>query len=100
MTFKLLIPFTLAAIIGVHATPVFDFPDLINRADIPVGISVHEYNSTAAALKAAAAPKRLKSRGLLEGRSDCHGSGMCKFSVDGDACTAAANVRYGKKTQT
>ena len=91
MLFKLFIPFTLAAGIVVLATPVFDFPNVIPRAEIPVGITVHEYNATAAVLGAAVA---LKSRGLLEERSDCHGSGVCKSFVHGDKCLNAALVSY------
>ena len=76
MLFKLLVPFTLAVVIGVRTTPDFHFPDVIHRADIPVGITVHEFNATAAALGAAAAPK-LEFGGSLEERSDCYGSFNC-----------------------
>lgn len=93
MFFKLLIPLALAVVVGVRATPIFDFPDVINRADIPVGITVHGYNPTAAAVGAATAPKLLESRGLLEGRSDCHGSGACEGFVRGEECLRAADVR-------
>lgn len=73
MPFKLLVPFTLAVVLGVRATPVFDFPDFIHRDEIPFGITVYDYNATAAALEVAAASK-LESRGSLEERNDCHGS--------------------------
>ena len=99
MLFKLLIPFILAAVIGVRATPDFHFPDVIHRDDIPVGITVHEYNATAAALGAAAAPK-VEPRESLEERSDCHGSGDYYTFVQGNDCFAASMVGYGKETQT
>ena len=99
MLFKLLIPFTLAAVFGVRATPVFHFPDVILRAEIPVGITVHEYNATAAALGASVAPK-LKPRGLFEERSDCLGSRpSCKWYIATRDCIAAYMVRSGKQTQ-
>lgn len=41
----------------MRTTPDFRFPDVIHRADIPVGLTVHEFNATAAALGAAAASK-------------------------------------------
>ena len=101
MLFKLLIPFILAAVIGVRATPDFHFPNVMLREDIPAGITVHEYNATAAALGAAAAPKRFKSRGLLERRSDCKGARpSCKWYVEGTDCIEAYEVSYGKETRT
>ena len=99
MFFKLLIPFTLAAVIGVCATPVFDFPDVVHRDDIPAGITVHEYNTTAAALGAAAAPK-LDSRSSWEEQSNCKGSGSCWGYVNGKECSTAVQVRYEKETHT
>lgn len=99
MRFKLLIQVTLAAVIGVRATPVFDFPAVIHRSKIPAGITVHEYNATAAALGAAEAPK-LEARNDWHQDSNCKGSGVCHHWVLGSDCISAANVRYGKKTQT
>lgn len=99
MLFKLLTPFTLVAVFVVRATSVFDFPNVIPRAEIPVGITVHEYNGTAAALGAAAAPK-LETFGSLKEGSDCNGSPVCKYLVDEDNCIQAALVRDGKETQT
>lgn len=91
--------FTVAAVTGVRAKPIFDFPDVIHRAEIPAGITVHEFNATAAALGAATAPE-LESRKLLKERSDCHGSFMCKLFVDGRNCRLASDVRDGKETHT
>ena len=91
MLFKLFIPFTLAAVTCVDATPVSNLPDVINRDESPVD----EYNATAAALKAAAMAPKLETRGLLEARSDCHGSLMCDYFVRPDDCIAASNLRYG-----
>lgn len=93
MLFKLLIPFTIAAVIGVRATPVFDFPDFIHRDAIPAGITVFDYNATAATLEAAEVSK-LESRGSLEERDDCHGSKGCPWFVKSGHCARAANVRY------
>lgn len=98
MLFNLLTPLTLAAVIGVKATPVFDFPDTIARADIPVGITVHEFDATVATLGADEAPE-LESRGLLVGRSNCKGSGLCGSGVSASSCISASNVRYQKETQ-
>ena len=78
-------------VISGRATPVFDFPDVIHRAKIPIGITVYEYNATTAALGAAAAP-RLESRGSLEERSDCHGSIWCWVEVASLDCIKAALV--------
>ena len=96
MLFKFFIMFTVGAVTGVRATPSFDFPDVIHRDEIPAGITVHEYNATAAALGAAAAPE-LEPRKLLKERSDCHGSFWCKFLVDGRNCRLASDVRDWKR---
>lgn len=99
MLFKLLVPFTLAVVIAQRTTtPVFDFPDVILRADIPAGITVHEGDASAAALEALAAPK-LESRGLLERDSNCKGANpSCKWYVATRDCIQAYEVRYGKDT--
>ena len=98
MLFQLLTPFILVAVVVVRAASVFNFPNVIPRAEIPVGITVHEYNDTAAALGPAAAPK-LESFGSLKEGSDCNGSPVCKYLVDEDNCITAALVRYGKETR-
>lgn len=94
MLSKVFIPFVLAALTGVHAKPVFDFPDIIRRTAIPVSITVHEYNDTEAALGAAAVPK-LEPRRSLEERGDCKGSRVCGIFVSADECLKASKVRYG-----
>lgn len=98
MLFKLIIPLTLITAFIASATPVFHFPDVVHRAEIPVGITVHEYNATAAA-HGAAAPPKLETRGSLEERGNCYGSIGCFWRVGGNDCRAASNVRYGNETQ-
>lgn len=97
MLFNLLTPLALVAVIGVKATPVFDFPDTIARADIPVGITVHEFDAAVAA-RGADEALELESRGLLVGRNDCKGSGVCG-GVPAESCSLASKVRYQKETQ-
>ena len=100
MLFKLLVPFTLVAVIGVRTTPVFDFPDVIHRSEIPAGITVYESNATVEALGAAATSK-LESRDDWEKQSNCFGSAICYWGMPGsNDCRAATNVRYRKETQT
>lgn len=105
MLSKLLVPFVLAVVTSlislptaVHATPFFDFPDIIARVDIPAGIPVHGYDTTAAGLGGVSAGEELQIA-LLEGQSNCKGSGLCG-STSGGACTSASNVRYQEKKHT
>ena len=87
MFLNLMVSFILAVAIGARATPVFNFPDFIRRADIPIGIDVEEFNATAAALK---------PRGSSGEQSNCKGSRLCRLSVISENCDAASSVRYEK----
>lgn len=63
------------------------------RADIPVGVTVHEYNATAAVRGADGS--KFESRGLLNELSNGYGSVLCMF-IGASTCVAASNVRYEK----
>lgn len=88
---------TISSPTTVHSTPIFDFPDVIARADIPPGITVFEYNATAAALGDAAAEDQAQFKSFSRQlSSNCGGSPNCGYT-NSKACIAATTVRYGKE---
>ena len=71
------------------ASPVFDWPDTIERKYIPAGIEVHEFNATEAKLEAGMLSSHDVS--ILKKRSDCRGSGLCS-STRASSCISASSV--------